>query len=63
MPVKYFALNVTVKLCIIDFSCRYPFTHLAGHLPLVNMVPKVVCANPAHERGVLNTTLYDKVCQ
>ena len=29
----------------------------------VSITTKAVCANPAHERGVLNTTLCDKVCQ
>jgi hypothetical protein len=33
------------------------------YMQSVPITTKVVCANPAHERGVLNTTLYDKVCQ
>jgi hypothetical protein len=33
------------------------------YMQSVPITTKAVCANPAHERGVLNTTLCDKVCQ
>ena len=33
------------------------------YMQSVPITTKTVCANPAHERGVLNTTLCDKVCQ